>query len=486
MKNNFLLVNPHKATINNYYENKNIYFISYNVFSFYDNEKLKRCSINVENYKVNFNSEIDFKTILESLNKWNPIYTRWLTSQGYHHHFTREAALFIYKLINVLEEFNITKTIFNTGISHHIDTLLIQISCELKNLKMFFLYCAQLEARLILLCQNKSIFDRYPINVKVSNYDISQSLVNFISDTENKKSLPYGIEKDYFGKSLFISLLMLYILVNKNALRRFFKLFMINNSAVPFYERFLKMRYFNEAIIMIQQRNALIYYKDNVLDNIKFKQLLIESDSPKILIAAHFQPEATSDPEGGDYGNHIDICIKLRNLNYKDVIYYKEHPASKIYYERKTGPTRVGINRSIEYFKQLHEIGVSFLNFNYDFNYSVNSKESYLPVTITGTIAIERSLLGYHTIVMGEPWFKEMPGVIHISKINSLAKINKSWTKRNKLIAKEAFKFCQNHLGESTISNAFGIGTGRVLGKNETEKSVEEYSNILNKLDYYD
>ena len=48
------------------------------------------------------------------------------------------------------------------------------------------------------------------------------------------------------------------------------------------------------------------------------------------MIAAHFQPEATSFPEGENYYNHISINRKLRSLGYKEEIFYKEHPASQI------------------------------------------------------------------------------------------------------------------------------------------------------------
>lgn len=478
MKNNFLLINPHKPTIDYFFNDENIFFIADNFFSYYDGESSSRHNINIQNYEVDHFKDFEIKNIVNSINQWHPVLARWVSSQGFYNHFTREASFFVYKLAILIEKFNIKKAVFNTGISHHIDTLLIQISCESRNLEIFFLYCAPIEARLIPMRQNKSIFDREALNLKVSDYNILPILEKFIIDTKNKTSLPYGIEKSKSGMSLSLSILSLFILVLKDRIKKLINLFTKDQDLEAFYIKFTKLRFFNEVNIMLTQRLALKYYKKNILKN-DLVDKFFEDVSSKIIIAAHFQPEATSDPEGGDFTNHVDICLYLRKLGYKDDIYYKEHPASNIFYEKIVGPTKVGINRSISYYKQLHDLRVVFLNFSY----SLSSHSNYLPVTITGTIAIERSLLGYHTIVVGEPWFKKMPGVIHISTIKDLSRINENWIKRSESVAKEALIFCNNHLGENTLHNAFGIGTGRVLGVTDTKKSIENYSNFIQKID---
>ena len=63
----------------------------------------------------------------------------------------------------------------------------------------------------------------------------------------------------------------------------------------------------------------------------------------------------------------------------------------------------------------LKKLNVDFL----PMNLNVNSKafDNILPITISGTIAIERSLKGLKTIVAGNPWYIKMPGII---KFNSL------------------------------------------------------------------
>ena len=86
--------------------------------------------------------------------------------------------------------------------------------------------------------------------------------------------------------------------------------------------------------MMWAQRSFVnLYYKRCVsFDNIN--QAVTTSMPVKLLIAAHYQPEATSFPEGWDYHTHIDIVLKIRSLGYSDSIFYKEHYGTKFYIER--------------------------------------------------------------------------------------------------------------------------------------------------------
>ena len=83
-----------------------------------------------------------------------------------------------------------------------------------------------------------------------------------------------------------------------------------------------------------------------------------------------------------------------------------------------------------------------------------------IPITITGTIAIERSLLGLHTLVFGNPWYKGLPGTIHINDITTLCDIPAAWISPCEKIANEARSFLESRLSFNTITNAAGIGVG--------------------------
>jgi len=171
--------------------------------------------------------------------------------------------------------------------------------------------------------------------------------------------------------------------------------------------------------------------------------------------------------------------IEVRRKGYKKRIFYKEHPDSYCYIIGK-GPTCIGIFRDIEYYKQLLDLGCVLVP--RDFNLSINSKYSnyYLPVTISGTIGLERALAGYHTIVAGYPWYrKELPGILDLNSIKSLKKIEKSWVRHSKIKAKEAYQFILKNLNNKTLCNAAGIGDSPV-DKMAIEIYLKELRRLIN------
>jgi hypothetical protein len=203
-----------------------------------------------------------------------------------------------------------------------------------------------------------------------------------------------------------------------------------------------------------------------------------------ILIAAHYQPEATSFPEGLDLHNHIDIVVEIRRRGYTGTILYKEHPASFLYTGPIIGFSQVGMYRSKIYYEQLIELGCQFLDIDFELSLNPSMASYYVPVTITGSIAVERSLAGYHTIVSGYPWYIDMPGVISLRSLESLEQINPAWARPDFDLAKSARQFLTSVLDGKTITNATGIGTART-DERETEKLqfLQEFENMIVKIE---
>ncbi len=128
--------------------------------------------------------------------------------------------------------------------------------------------------------------------------------------------------------------------------------------------------------------------------------------------------------------------------------------------DRIVGLTKVGIYRSLSYLNDLTALGCIYLDKNFKLSINNDQTRWYLPVTITGTLAIERSLAGLHTIVVGRPWYLGMPGVIHIDELTDLRLIPQDWTVPDSRIASDTKEFIIAILDNKTISNAPGIGTG--------------------------
>lgn len=134
-----------------------------------------------------------------------------------------------------------------------------------------------------------------------------------------------------------------------------------------------------------------------------------------IVIFAHFQPEATTFPEGMSYHNHIDVAYKLREANPNRIIMYKEHPASFLFAheDRLTG---VGIARDSKYFEILEALGLLFVGDDIQLKFS----ESIEVLTIQGTIGMERSLEGLRSFTCVTPWYGNLPGIYKIDDLPNL------------------------------------------------------------------
>ena len=118
---------------------------------------------------------------------------------------------------------------------------------------------------------------------------------------------------------------------------------------------------FSDLRIIKSQYQFLKAYKLNSIDTNE-----IEKQRPILVIMAHLQPEATSFPEGGRAYSHLALVSHLRQLGYKDPIYFKEHWASCYYLQggiKKLSPmpSRVGINRDAKYCDRLMSLNCNLL-----------------------------------------------------------------------------------------------------------------------------
>jgi hypothetical protein len=139
--------------------------------------------------------------------------------------------------------------------------------------------------------------------------------------------------------------------------------------------------------------------------------------------------------------------------------------------------------RSIDYYKQLISLGCIFLDNNFDLAINKKNNEFLLPVTITGTVAIERSLLGYKTIVAGFPWYQGLPGTLSLSALDGKTRLEKNMFSPNKNIAKKSYSFLLRKLSKKTIFNEPLIGTSGTLEKKAYVKnSFKIYCDEIHRL----
>lgn len=223
-----------------------------------------------------------------------------------------------------------------------------------------------------------------------------------------------------------------------------------------------------------EQRKAINFYNKN---KIKFSEI---RKKKYILIAANYQPEASSYPMADDDYNHIDFITELSLRLKKHSILYKEHYDSFYYYLDLIRNTKVGVFRSEDYYKQIKKLGCKIIGEETN----INNKwflNNTIPVTIGGSISIERSLLGYKSVSMGSPWYKGMPGVLTMGEF--LKSINKrNLFKKDKKIAKKSRLFLINKLNNKCFNNDFNLGAVKSNFKENTKNRVESINKIINYL----
>ena len=425
--------------------------------------------------------KIDAAKLRVELNWWSPMWARWIPKAHSYINFKDQSILIISKIIFGLKKHNISKVIFHTGIPHHLDTSFLSIACSQINIDSTFLYANVFDGRLLPIVHKNSIFNRKIIEFDISKFDFYNDIIDdFIKNKlkGNVPDTPTAVIPEHhksFWKSVFY--------ISKFSF--FKKLSKIKSLIIKKphdWTKFLPTRDFKDSLEILNiQRKFIRALKKEQLSLDKSISFL-KSKPNKIVIAAHFQPEATTFPEGGNYSNHLDIIIKIRSLGYKGEIAYKEHPASFLHGDDFLGITGVGINRSLSYLNNLKELGCIFLHHNTPIPIDLNNN-NHIVCTITGTIAIERSLVGLKTLVFGEPWFKGLPGTIHHSNIESINIIDENWVESDLNIARESREFFLEKLNNKTIANCPGIGTGIILDDEvKMNQFKEEFSKLLTNI----
>jgi len=417
--------------------------------------------------------------LIRMLREWGPIWSRWTTKGDQYELMFREALIQIHMISTALKSLKVSTFIFGTGVSHHIDDMILQIACSSIEVKQIFLYSIGLgEYRLLPLEQLDGIDSRRPLGVNVSEFNhqsdisklltVKQSNEKHVNPFTNKRSINFASSVVWLFRRKTVYFLRYFLL---NLLHR-------KTNSKNSFEKFPDYALSTHFEQMYQQRSALKYFSSRMKKITRPDKHSFEKY--RIVIAAHYQPEATSFPEGGELSNHVDIVMELRRLGYKGPLLYKEHPAINMYTANIVEATRVGMSRSKRYYEQLEQLGCEFVDSS--FNLSINPIENdwYIPLTITGTIALERSLAGFYTIVTGHPWFKGLPGMLQLSEIESLSEINQEWFQQDPNIAKKAYNFLDKMLSGKTIINVIGTGTGIPLTDNDKMNSfAKEYDAML-------
>lgn len=348
------------------------------------------------------------------------------------------------RLNGALASGQFNRAVFFTPVYHHRHTFMVDIVCDYLGIERVYLYPNQVNGDLLPLIIEKGGIENRKL-LRVNGTSSKVDIFDFIERCELSKK-PASYERDNleigFYQSAFFAVLYCFY--------RSLKAKFTSNEMLRYYS---KLGFFNECKLIIQQKRFVNDYKK--IQKSKIKDIVFNKS---IIIASHTQPEASSVPEGGLVKSHVELIIRLKSQGFVGDVYYKEHPASFRFFDKYVGPTKAGQFRYPNYITQLSQFGVNFLCLSSNLLTSVSGKYPMI-ITMTGTIALERALLGLRTIVTGYPWFIACPGVMHIDKVEfTNGEFNQDWLKPDSLLASEARAYIETCLSESGIPNPEGIG----------------------------
>lgn len=187
----------------------------------------------------------------------------------------------------------------------------------------------------------------------------------------------------------------------------------------------------NVGMKLKKKYNPINPYKLGIISRLKIKSMkrknlkkILESTYDKfdinkkyVYFPLHFEPERTTNPDGGDFHDQFVVLTELRKLIPDDInIIVKEHPSQIIFANSETLPGEVGSRgRSPLFYDLIKNIsGIKLIDMN--FNSIELILKSQFVATITGSVALESSILGKPSLTFGSTWYSGCPNIFSWDK----------------------------------------------------------------------
>lgn len=253
---------------------------------------------------------------------------------------------------------------------------------------------------------------------KASREEVDKMIANFRDDTESPRQVGYMVRQYRIERRRRISRP---IKVIRNILRGLFSPILpssmqtrshyafhgfsaFSNHAGPASE---VLRYITE---ILAQRALIRAYAERSIAEDNFP-------TRYVFFPLHYEPERTSNPDGGAWNNQYHAIARLRQLLPDDVaIVVKEHPS-------QLGSVLQGFRgRSRFFYDAISAItGISFAQIDIP-SWKIQ-KKALFTCTLTGTAALEAAIMGKPTLLMGHPWFRGCPGITLVEDSTSMDEI---------------------------------------------------------------
>tara|TARA_X000000950_G_scaffold204072_1_gene245687 strand:+ start:26731 stop:28221 length:1491 start_codon:yes stop_codon:yes gene_type:complete len=133
---------------------------------------------------------------------------------------------------------------------------------------------------------------------------------------------------------------------------------------------------------------------------------LLNLNQKYVYFGLHFEPERTTNPDGGSFHDQALAIIALRNILPSEInIIVKEHPSQFYVFDRGSR------GRSPLFYDLIKNIsGVQLASYKEQSHSLIQGSE--FTSTISGTLALESAILGKKSLIFGDSWFDSCPNII--------------------------------------------------------------------------
>jgi len=144
----------------------------------------------------------------------------------------------------------------------------------------------------------------------------------------------------------------------------------------------------------------------------------MKTDVPYVFFAPNYQPERTTLPDAGKYGDMLYLLDALSDCMPKDwVIYYKEHPT--IFLKPGKNFFRGHLYRGPEFYERLSGYkNIKFIDERIPAFSVIDGAKA--AITATGTVAYEASIRGVPAIALGEFWACGCDAILRVENRSQL------------------------------------------------------------------
>tara|TARA_B100001248_G_scaffold102868_1_gene76598 strand:- start:14286 stop:15767 length:1482 start_codon:yes stop_codon:yes gene_type:complete len=219
---------------------------------------------------------------------------------------------------------------------------------------------------------------------------------------------------------------------------------------------------YNFLIRILNQRLR----KKNLLKSIKLSEETIDDVSKFLYFPLHYEPERTSNPDGGFFHDQFLVLTSLRKFLPDEIdIVVKEHP-SQLYFNM-----RGSRGRSPLFYNLIKNIkGIKLVKSSFDSIELINKSEFI--ATISGSVAVEASILGKKAITFGSTWYKGCPNVYQWDELSSYNHLNELRIKP----VNEIYDFLISHKNNCSVPG-FINGSQRNFFKKYADDEFESIQN---------